>query len=68
MMKETIAGIIKSIFKVRSIITLSIVGVFCISTLKGLIDLSVLVGVLNVLLGYWFGENNAKLKIENESK
>lgn len=50
----------KDLFRPRTIITFSLIGTFCYLSVKGKIEPAVIVGVVNAVLGFWFGERVAK--------
>jgi len=52
------------LLRVRSILTLTAWGTFLNLALAGLVSTDVIVGVINILLGFWFGEQVAKRKAE----
>lgn len=56
------------LFKIRNVLTLTAWLVFLNMVAVGMIAADVLVGVVNILLGFWFGEKVAKHKAKAEAK
>jgi len=61
---DKIIGSLTKLLKVRSVLTLSTWAVFLKLELDNKIDPSILVGVINILLGFWFAEKMAKHKLK----
>jgi len=57
-------SLLNELFKVRSMLTLSAWYVFLLLIFQGNINSDVLVGVVNILLGFYFGEKVAKQKVK----
>lgn len=64
-MKDIIAALLK-LLKPRTIITFAFVFTFCIITLRDKVDYAVLVGLVNVLMGFYFGETIKDEKNSNK--
>ena len=59
--------VMKDLFKVRSLITMGIIGALIGAIFKGLLEADVLIPIVSVLLGYFFGDHKKK-PIENGGK
>ena len=58
----------KDLFKPRTIITFALIGTFCYLAITDKISPEVIVGVCNVVLGFWFGERMGKKGGQNVGK
>ena len=67
-MRELILKSILDLIKPRSLITLGCFAVFFYCIVTKLIKPDALIGILNILVGFWFGEKYAKMIQKNKNK
>jgi len=63
---QTLIRALHDILKVRSIITLVTLFTFAYLAITSKIDTSAVVGFLNIILGFWFGEKITKYNLTNK--